>query len=586
MNIQKILTILALLAAIVSCAHKNENPQKLKDLLQTFWEERAPYYPLEATQQGDNRFNDLLPNDQSEKFREEMKFFFTTYLKKAEAIDRAGLDDSDKISLDLFIFERKMNLEDFQHPFWMMPFQQFWGLPLTMGQLGSGEQFQPFKTEKDFRNWMKRLKGFKIWSESAIDNFRIGMKKGVILPKILVNKMIPQMRDLANNDVAKNVFFGPLKKLPADLTAAKRQKLQQDFTAEIMNTVIPTYAKMAEFLEKEYLPHARNSHGIDGVNGGKEMYRYLVRVYTTTNKTPDEIHALGLTEVARIRGEMERIKSEVSFKGDLKSFFKHLNTDKKFTPYKTPEDVLNAFRKIHQTIEPKLSTLFGTFPKSQFEIRQTEEFRAATASAEYSVGSPDGKRPGIFYVPIINAAQFNITSGMESLFLHEAIPGHHFQISLQQENMKLPEFRKFGWYGAYGEGWALYTESLGKELGLYTNPYQYMGALGDEMHRALRLVVDVAIHTKGMTRDQAVAYMMDNEQIPYDAAVAEIERYMAIPGQALGYKVGSLKIRELREKYQKKQGTKFSISRFHDEVLKEGCLPLSVLESHMDEVMK
>lgn len=251
-------------------------------------------------------------------------------------------------------------------------------------------------------------------------------------------------------------------------------------------------------------------------------------------------------------------------------------------PYKTPKDVLDAFENIHQRMQPNLKKEFTHVPKTPFEIRQTEAFRAASASAEYNQGSADGSRPGIFYVPILDATKFNTTSGMESLFLHEAIPGHHYQISLTQENTSLPKFRRFGGDNAYVEGWALYCESLGKELGLFTDPYQHMGALGDEIHRAIRLVVDVAIHTKGMTREQAIKYMMDNEPISEQGATAEIERYMAMPGQALGYKIGALKIRELRTKYEKQLGSKFNIAEFHNQILKDGSMPLSVLETKMD----
>jgi uncharacterized protein (DUF885 family) len=260
-----------------------------------------------------------------------------------------------------------------------------------------------------------------------------------------------------------------------------------------------------------------------------------------------------------------------------------MKTSKQFMPFKTPEEVLNAYRNIQQQIQPNLSKMFSRTPKTGFEIRQTEAFRAASASAEYNQGSPDGSRPGIFYVPILDATTYNTTSGMESLFLHEAIPGHHYQISLQQENADLPKFRRFAWYGAYGEGWALYSESLGKELGLYKDPYQYMGALGDEIHRAIRLVVDVALHTKGWTREQAIRYMMENEAISEQGATAEIERYMAIPGQALSYKIGALKIAELRNKYQQQLGDRFMLAAFHDELLEGGVMPLEILERKMDE---
>ena len=308
----------------------------------------------------------------------------------------------------------------------------------------------------------------------------------------------------------------------------------------------------------------------------------MIRYWTTTNKTPEEIYKKGLEEVARIEQEMDRVKTEVKFNGDRKAFFGFMKTDKQFMPFKTPEEVLNAFRAIQSKIDPKLKTMFNKYPETKFEIRQTEAYRAASGSAEYNQGSPDGTRPGIFYVPILDAKEFNTTSGMESLFLHEAIPGHHYQISLQQENESLPMFRRVGWYGAYGEGWALYCEGLGKELGCYTDPYQYMGALGDEIHRGIRLVVDVALHTGKMTREEAIKYMTDHEAISEDAATAEIERYMAIPGQALSYKIGALKIQELRKKYEKQQGTKFNLSNFHDELLKDGCMPLDVFEKKMD----
>jgi uncharacterized protein (DUF885 family) len=280
---------------------------------------------------------------------------------------------------------------------------------------------------------------------------------------------------------------------------------------------------------------------------------------------------------------MDSVKNAVGFKGDLNAFFEYMRTDKRFFPFKTPEEVLAAIRGFLPRIQPNLNRMFHHVPKSPFEVRQTEAFRAASASADYVPGSPDGKRPGIYYVPIVDATKFNVTSGMESTFLHEAIPGHHYQISLQQEDSLLPKFRRFIWYGAYGEGWALYAESLGKELGMYTDPYQYMGALGDEIHRAIRLVVDVAMHTGKMTREEAIKYMMENEAIDEAGATAEIERYMALPGQALSYKIGALKIRELRDRYQKKQGSKFDIAAFHDEFLKYGCMPLDVAEKAMDQ---
>lgn len=464
----------------------------------------------------------------------------------------------------------------------MIPFQQFWGLPLTMGQLGSGESYQPFVTVQDYRNWLGRIEGFTKWTDSAIQNFEQGLRSGVVLPKVLVEKMIPQMEKLVTADPEKSLFWGPINKFPSSFSRTEKNELKDLYKKAILTQVNPSFQKLADFLKKDYLPKARITHGIGSVRGGKDYYRYLVKTWTTTNKTPNDIYTTGLKEVKRIRNEMEKVKAAVGFQGSLKEFFVFLKTSPKLTPYQKPEEIIDAFKLIQSKITPHLPKMFGKTPKTPFEIRQTEDFRAETASAEYNPGSPDGSRPGIFYIPIVDAKKFNVTSGMESLFLHEAIPGHHFQISLQQENESIPKFRRFSWYGAYGEGWALYTESLGKELGLYTDPYQYMGALGDEMHRAIRLVVDVGIHMKGMTRKEAIKYMMDNEQISEEGAVAEIERYMAIPGQALSYKVGSLEIWNLRNEYAKLLGAKFNLSNFHDEFLKDGCLPLSVVKSKME----
>ena len=558
--------------------------KELNGLFGQYWDKQSRLDPLAATGQGDSRFNNILPNDQTQAWRDTLGAFYQNYLGRLEKYDRNTLDANDKISYDIFQYEMQQRLAGLKLTTWMIPFQQFWGLPLTLGQYGSGQGNQPFKTVKDYDNWLGRVHGYTLWVDSAIGNFRRGMRAGVVLPRLLVVKMIPQMRgkDIVVTDPTQSLFYGPIKMLPKSFSAVDKQRLTEAYKKAIMTELVPTYQKLGNFLEKEYLPKARATSGIAAVPGGPAMYTYDVAYWTTTSKTPEGIYQTGLSEVARIKGEMEKVKAQVGFKGDLPAFFTYLKTDKKFMPYTQPGQVLDAFRKIQATIDPNLKKMFGHVPKTPFEIRQTEKFREASASAEYNPGSPDGTRPGVFYVPIADATKFNTTSGMESLFLHEAIPGHHYQISLQQENQALPKFRQFAWYGAMGEGWALYSESLGKELGLYTDPYQYMGALGDEMHRAVRLVVDTGLHARGMTREQAIAYMMDNEPISEDGATAEIERYMAIPGQALSYKTGQLKIRELRTRYEKELGKNFVLSDFHDELLKDGVMPLAVLEKKMD----
>ncbi|HEX8426745.1 DUF885 domain-containing protein [Hymenobacter sp.] len=554
----------------------------LAKLFDTYWEDRGKLFPLNATSQGDYRYNDQLPNDQTRAFRQQQQQFYQQYLTSLQKFDRPKLSAEDRVSYDIFEYEMQSRLNGLKLNSWMMPFAQFYSLPNTLGQLGAGTGAQPFKTVKDYDDWLKRIGQFPVWADSAVSNFRQGMKAGVVLPRALVLKMVPQLQAQITTDATKSLFYGPVTRLPASFSEADKTRLTAAYQQAILTQLVPTYRKLADFLQTEYLPKARTSTGLAAVPGGAEMYAYNVRLMTTTDRAPDAIYQTGLAEVKRIRIEMEAVKKQVAFQGDLPAFFTYLNSEPKFTPYKTPEDVLNAFRAIQARITPNLPKLFGRTPKSPFEIRQTEAFRAATASAEYNRGTPDGSRPGTFYVPILDATKFNTTSGMESLFAHEAIPGHHYQLSLQQENTGLPKFRRFASYPAFSEGWALYCESLGPELGLYTDPYQKIGALGDEIHRAIRLVVDVGMHSKNMTREEAIKYMINNEPISEQGATAEIERYMAIPGQALAYKTGALKLRELRDRYAKQLGSKFDLRAFHDEILAGGSMPLAVLERKMD----
>lgn len=574
------------IAAFAACKQKdagngqeNKNFSKLCD---QYYEDGLKLFPLNATYAGDDRYNDLLPNDGSVQFIQETKDYYTKYLDSLKGYNPEKLNENDRLSYDVLKDELQLSLNGLKYHFEYLPFNQMVSLPLTFGQLGSGTGAQPFKTVKDYDNWLKRVSAFSVWADTAIGNFKKGIQAGIILPSALVVKMYPQMYSMVVTDPKKSLFYDPITNFPKGFSAEDKKRFTESYSKAILNEIIPSYKKMGDFLKNDYLPKARTSSGFSALPEGKAMYVYLVGQQTTTTKSPEEIYQTGLKEVARIKNQMDSIKNKVGFKGDLHAFFASMQVDPKFTPYKTPKQVLDAFEGIHKRMEPNLKKMFNHVPKTPFEIRQTEAFRAGSASAEYVQGSADGKRPGIFYVPILDATKFNITSGMESLFLHEAIPGHHYQISLTQENTSLPKFRRFGLHNAYVEGWALYCESLGKELGLYADPYQHMGALGDEMHRAIRLVVDVAIHTKNMSREQAIKYMMDNEAINEQGATAEIERYMGMPAQALGYKIGAMKIRELRTRYEKELGTKFDLAEFHNQVLKDGSLPLGVFESKMD----
>jgi uncharacterized protein (DUF885 family) len=450
-----------------------------------------------------------------------------------------------------------------------------------MAQFAGGTSAQPFKTPKDYRNFLKRMETYAVWMDSAMVNMKKGITKGIVLPKTLTLKVIPQFDDMITEKAETNLFYSTIKTMPASFSAEEKKELATQYADVINEKLVPGFKKMSQFLKQEYLPASRSTSGIGSFPFGKALYATYVKQWTTTEKTPEEIHELGLKEVARLNAEMEQVKNQVGFKGSIKAFFDEVRNKKELKPFKKPEEVLANFQQIYNRIQPKVNRLFALQPKTKFEIRRTEAFRENSASAEYVQGTADGSRPGIFYVPIPDVANYNFYAD-EDLFLHEAIPGHHFQVSLQQENQELPDFRKFNWFGAYGEGWALYTESLGKELGLYQDPYQYFGMLSSEMHRAIRLVVDTGIHTKGWTREQAIAYSLNNEAEGEASIIAEIERYMANPGQALAYKIGQLKIIELRKKSETKMGKAFDIKKFHEKVLESGVMPLALLENKIN----
>ena len=555
----------------------------LQPLLKAYYEDHLKLNPLEATQIGDNRYNDQLPNYLSVAYRTAEKQMLQGYLDSLASYNREQLSENDRMSYDVLKWELTMSLEAMQFPEELMPINQFWSLHLAMGQLGSGTGNQPFKTVNDYENWLGRINGFTIWCDTAIGNMRTGMEQGIVYPKILMEKVLPQLKSIFSKPVPDNLFYQPIVDLKnTDFSEEDKQRLTVLYSKAVNEQINPSYKKLYDFIKDEYIPACRTSDGISNIPGGTDYYQFLIRNWTTTNMNADDVFTLGQSEVKRIRQEMENVMKEVGFKGDLNQFFEFIHTDPQFFPFKTDEEVLDAYRAIEAKQQPYLNKLFTVFPKTAFEVRQTEAFREASASAEYSQGTPDGSRPGIFYVPVLDPTKFNNLS-MEDLFLHEAIPGHHYQTSLQQENNSLPDFRRFIWYGAYGEGWALYCESLGKELGLYTDPYQYFGMLSAEMHRAIRLVVDAGIHTKGWTREQAIQFSMENETESKADITAEIERYMAIPGQALSYKIGQLKILALRKKAEQELGARFSLSKFHDEILKDGCLPIAVLEAKMDK---
>ena len=563
---------------LLACQEKNSTDLvSFDDFLENYYQENIKLYRINATFQGDSRYNDTLPNFLSSSFEAKEKAFFQSYLNEVANYPDTLLSEEQQLSKKVLKWECEMYLQGIKFPKDLMPIDQMWGFQLTMGQLASGMGAQPFKTPQDYDNWLIRIEGYLSWLESAKENMKEGMAVGWVLPTSLVQKVIPQLEVMSTTQWDKHLFYSPIRNLPEGFSEEDRSRLSAAYAAMVQNKIIPAYADLVEFMSGEYFAASRESSGFNALPEGDAYYQYAIRLYTTTDMTAAEIHTLGLNEVARIQSEMEKIKDQVGFKGDLKAFFDHVRTRKELMPYTDAQQVIDHFYSIQERMLPQVNRLFELQPKTAFEVRRTEAFREASASAEYNQGSLDGTRPGIFYVPIPNVTEYNIFSD-EDLFLHEAIPGHHFQISLQQENENLPSFRKDLWYSAYGEGWALYTESLGKELGLYEDPYQYFGMLGAEIHRAIRLVVDTGLHAKGWTREQAIQYSLDNEAESEASIISEVERYMANPGQALSYKVGQLKIRELRTLAETALGSDFDIKHFHRIVLESGCIPLSYLE--------
>ena len=578
----KIITLLMFILVFFSCNFNNEKSLEIAQVFENYYQESLKLYPLQATSQGDLRYNDFLPNDLSDEFRTREKEFYTFYKSQLNNFPDHTLNKNDLLSKKVLLWECDLSLKRLTFNEQYTPINQMWTLQLTIGQYAAGLSAQPFKTVKDYNNWLKRIDDYLIWLETAEERMRQGIKNEIVLPKSLIKKVIPQLKTILNPDLNQNLFFSPARQFPKEFSEKDKSILIEKYTEMVLNKIIPAYKKLSDFMSDQYLDAGRSSSGISAFEDGLDYYNYSIKLYTTTELTADEIHNIGLKEVAKISSEMEKIKTKVGFNGDLKSFFNHVRELDELIPFNEPQEVIDNFNKIHEKMTPQVNKLFGLQPKTPFEVRRTESFREASASAEYNPGSLDGTRPGIFYVPIPNIKEYNYFSD-EDLFLHEAIPGHHYQISLQQENTSLPSFRKSLWYSSYGEGWALYSESLGKELGLYDDPYQYFGMLSAEMHRAIRLVVDTGLHTKGWSREKAIQYSLDNEAESEAGITSEIERYMANPGQALSYKIGQLKIRELRSNAEQKLGDKFDIKMFHEKVLESGCIPLQLLEEKINK---
>ncbi len=555
-----------------------DNAALLDELFEAYFEEILELNPLYATFIGDNRYNDRLANSLSPEYREKSRALERKYLGALLAIDNGDFGGQDLLSYEIFRLDRETSIAGERFPGELLPLNQSFSLASFFAVMGSGQSVQPFATVSDYENFLSRADDFIEYLDQAIINMRIGMERGVVQPRVVMEKVMPQLRAHIVDDAATSIFYEPVSNMPGEFSAEDRARLTTAYTDMIENRLVPAYLRVADFIEQEYLPATRTTVGWDALPDGKAWYAFKVENSTTTKMSPDEIHELGLAEVARIRGEMEEVARQVGFDGTLAEFFEFLKTDPQFF-FESSEEVLAAYEAARGRINERLPSMFSVFPKADYEIRQIEEFRArSSAGAMYQSPSPDGSRLGIFYVNTFNL-KAQPTYGVETLSIHEAAPGHHFQISIQQEVTGLPRFRRFGDYTAFSEGWALYAESIGKELGVFSDPYQYYGRLNDEQLRAMRLVVDTGLHSKGWSREQVIQYMLDNSSLAETDIISEAERYIATPGQALAYKVGQINLTRMRAEAEQALGEDFDIKAWHAQILTDGALPMAVLDA-------
>ena len=541
--------------------------------------------PMSAIYRGDLRYADQFGDTITDAWYDASRRQLEASLARLHSMDRAALNETDQLAYDVFEYSLKDSLEAYSPQLLALtkvrPLNHFYGMQSAYPTFASGKGGAPFNTVTDYDNNLKRHAGYVMWVDRAIGRFREGEAAGVVETKMTIRNVIEQLDNELKLKPEESQYYGPALQYPASFTAADKARLTAATRTAIVDQLHPATQRLRDFLANDYLAHARDGVGEMYMKGGDQLYRYEIRSTTTLPLTPEEIHQLGLTEVARITEGFRGVQREVGFKGSLAQFFDYMRTSPKFQP-KSRQQLNDDYYALGKAVEAKIPTFFSTTPKSKLAIRPydptIEKFQAG---GSYEAGTPDGSRPGTFY---FNAFDLPSRSTFEetTLFLHEGEPGHHFQISLAQENETLPPFMRFGGNTAFAEGWALYAETLGYDMGFYKDPYQRFGTLNDEMLRAMRLVVDTGIHAQGWTREQAIAYMLGHSGMGKTDATAEVERYIAIPSQATAYKVGALTIQKLRKKAEAELGPKFDIRDFHAQVLMTGALPLTILEAKID----
>ena len=559
---------------------------RLRQLFHDSDEDNLRRNPIQGIFRGDYRYAAHLGDYISDAYFAAERAAAVRELATLRSINRNALNATDRIAYDVFKWQRENDLADLQPAMLALtavrPVNHFSGFHTFYPVFASGHGAAPFRNVEDYENNLTRHREFATAVDRAIGRFRQGLASGVVETKLTIRNVIEQLDTQLRDAPEASPYYAPVLSFPDTVPEAERVRLRAAYLAVVRDQIFPAYRRLRDFLQNDYLPHARDGVGLSSMRGGDRLYRRLIEENTTLPLTADYVHNLGLSEVARIRGEMEAVKQRAGFTGTLAEFFNFIRTDPRFAP-PSAEWLHEHYLEIGRRVDAHVREIFSTIPRTPMEIRQVETFRERNeAGGSYNQGTPDGSRPGIFYFNAYDLPSRR-TPGMETLYLHEGIPGHHFQISLAQENAELPNFMRFGGNTAFAEGWALYAETLWDELGMETDPYQRFGGLNDEMLRAMRLVVDSGIHAKGWTREQAIRYMLDNSGMSETEVTAEVERYIAIPGQALAYKIGALTILRLRAHAEQELGPRFDLREFHAQVLMSGALPMPVLERKIDD---
>lgn len=557
-------------------ASLEDRRKALNDLIHEYWEDRLKHSPEFASVIGDKRYNDQI-SDYSVQAVNDQLAREQNYLLRLAAIDSTGFTDQEKISQDLLIREFEMDQEGAEFKEWEMPVDQMGGIYRDFPDLAAE---LTFTTVKDYDDWIARLRALPAAFTQVTENMSIGIEDHRVPPKYLLEKTLVQVKELANQKPEDSPLALPLKHFPASISADEQDRIKTEMLDVIAKRDLPAYLRLARFLEVSYIPAGRAKPGIDSLPDGKKYYQFLIKRTTTTNLTADQIHQIGLDEVKKDEAAMLTIAQKLGF-ADLKSFRSSLKSNPKLHPA-SADALLDAYRSVLKPMQARLPEFFGTLPKEPFEVVPVPEYLAKnSAPAYYQPGTPDGSRPGRLFIDTYNATERNLYA-VEAVAYHEGLPGHHLQISIAQELTGIPDFRKHEFFTAYTEGWGLYAEHLGKDVGFYQDPYSDYGRLEADIWRAIRLVVDTGVHSEAWSRDQMVQYFHDHSNIDEPSIQAEVDRYTAWPSQALSYKIGQLKILELRDRAQKALGPKFDLRAFHDQVLDAGALPLDVLEQRID----